>query len=128
MKLYKNVNYNNQLELSHYCYNKAWELHGERMKELLTIMNQTTPYNMADIKSIISALEEKKKNIPENKDHYDECIGWEKKNIEQIQNKQKEVEAAKKEYWGYIKEIEEQMLKKHPRKYKTKMVEQKDDN
>ena len=127
MKVYKNVNYQNQVDLSQYCYKKAWELHEKRMSELLTLMNHLTSPNLAEIKSLIAALEEKAKEYPENKDHYKECIDSQKKNIDRMQNEKKEIENAKKEYWGYIKEIEEEMLKKHPRKYKTKMVEQKDD-
>jgi len=106
-----NVNLANQIKLSNDSFDKAMENHEDNMLFLL----KTSNMDVGDMKFAKSNVELHKKAL--------ELAELE---VAKIQKKIKEAAEAKKEFWSIPKYYEDEEKKKHPRKYKTKLVAVKD--
>lgn len=114
-----NVNADNQIALSHYAFDKSWKDNPVRMAELLSLMNMKVE-NIGRYKNKLTTAKES----GASKEAIEEIVN----EIKKIKEKAKIVSDAKNEYWGYSQKIKEDEKIKHPRKYKTKLVEIKNIN
>ena len=104
-----NVTFDNQIKLNHDSYKKAWKDHKDELNALLKEMNIE-----------VDDLVEQKKKLKQLQEEIAETV----KIIAQIEDQMKKSAKARKKYWGHIHQHEQEMLKKHPRKYKTKWIKE----
>lgn len=126
MKIYVNINVQNQIKLLQKAFQEAWDNKPTRMKKLLVIMNTKvgkTKFYKEELEEIETRPEEDQRVFSF---YFKTRKASIKKKIKEIEKQNKKVSDVRKEYHEYIDTIKQAELKKHPKKYKTRWVEQKD--